>query len=439
MLFDEKDLRVLESNDSRIYFKEILQLYYSQNYRSAVVMLYSFVIYDLFLKLQTMAAEGDKKAIRKLDEINVMIADDEKYSKVENEIIAFYQDNCPLYFNRFVEDIEYLKNCRNKCAHLKVNDNSLFIPSDYHVRMLICSMFDNVLSVKAPFITDLFSIVESDVEAYSAAISYIPSDGLDKAINNTLKNKYLKRMTYDSLKKSYKTFIRLLFVSEDEHCEANAYGLYAFAYAMTDYIVKEGFTQIYAEESIIDIFSRITDEVLRNSASRRNALISIATAFPAVMDMLRANEDLFGYISNCVLLKPRGLGLYRVFYPRDEKSIYSFFLENKSVQQAAYTETLYTALKECEEFNLGEFTKIMVAAIPRFNGFSDADSFMDFFKDHIQELSIEEAEDVMRVYRGNGQCVNRARHSSDIVEVRKHLDSQKQSSLDGECEEKEGE
>jgi len=35
----------------------------------------------------------DKKAIRKLDEINVMIADDEKYSKVENEIIAFYHSH----------------------------------------------------------------------------------------------------------------------------------------------------------------------------------------------------------------------------------------------------------------------------------------------------------------------------------------------------------
>lgn len=437
MLFDEKDLRVLESNDSRLYFKEILQLYYSQNYRSAVVMLYSFVIYDLFLKLQTMAAEGDKKAAHKLDEINMMIADDEKYSKVENEIIGFYRDNCPLYFNRFVEDIEYLKNCRNKCAHLKVNDNSLYIPSDYHVRMLICSMFDNVLSVKAPFITDLFSIVESEVEAYSAVISHIPSDGLDKAINKTLKDKYLKRMTYDSIKKSYKTFVRLLFVSEDVHCEANAYGLYAFAYAMTDYIVKEGFTQIYAEESIIDIFSRITDEVLRNSTSRRNALISIATTFPAVMDMLRTNEALFTYISNCVLLKPRGLGLYRVFYPRDEKTIYSFFLENKSVQQAAYAETLYNTLKDCEGFNFGEFAKIMVSAIPRFNGFSDADSFMDFFKEHIQALSAKEVEEVMQIYRGNSQCVNRARHSSDIVEIKKYLDDLKQASSDGECEEKE--
>ena len=65
-------------------------------------MLYSFVIYDLFMKLQMMANEGDKKATTKLNEINTMISDDEKYSKVENEVIQFFKDNCPLYFDRLV-------------------------------------------------------------------------------------------------------------------------------------------------------------------------------------------------------------------------------------------------------------------------------------------------------------------------------------------------
>ena len=70
------------------------------------MLLYSFVIYNLFIKLQTMANEGDKIASAKLKEINTMIADDEKYSCVENAVISFFKDNCPLYFNRFIEDIE---------------------------------------------------------------------------------------------------------------------------------------------------------------------------------------------------------------------------------------------------------------------------------------------------------------------------------------------
>ena len=93
MLFDEKDLSVFDNPDSRSYFKEILQSYYSQNYRATIVLLYSFVIYDLFMKLQTMANEGDSKANKKLTDINAMIADDEKYFHAANIICICLQNN----------------------------------------------------------------------------------------------------------------------------------------------------------------------------------------------------------------------------------------------------------------------------------------------------------------------------------------------------------
>lgn len=216
MLFDEKDLLVLENTQCRAYFEEILQCYYSKNYRATIVLLYSFVIYDLYMKLQTMSNEGNGPAVTKLAEVKTMIADDEKYSTVEKTIIQFFRDNCALYFNKFNTDIDYLIHFRNECAHLKVDDNSLFEPKDYQVRMLICSMFDNILSVKAPFITDLFTIVQSEVERYSGVIFYI--GGFTDAIKNEITNNYLKRMTDESLKKSYKTFLKLLLVTDDEDC-----------------------------------------------------------------------------------------------------------------------------------------------------------------------------------------------------------------------------
>ena len=250
MLFDEKDFNVFDNNDSKMYFKEILQAYYSQNYRAAVVLLYSFVLYDLFNKIQQMAIEGDVKAQRKLDELNTMIVDEEKYSKVESYIIDFFNQNCSLYFNRFTEDMEYLKNCRNKSAHLKVNDNSLFIPKDYQVRMLICSMFDNILSVKAPFIMDLFSVTQMDVENYTSQLHKISYEGLDDKLLRDLSNKYYSRMTYDSLKKSYKTFLRLLLKSNDETALSNIYGLYVFVFTMTRYLLNNGFNQLFNEPDI---------------------------------------------------------------------------------------------------------------------------------------------------------------------------------------------
>lgn len=424
VLFDEKDYRVFDNADSRNYFKEILQSYYSQNYRATVVLLYSFVIYDLFIKLQNMANEGDKKADKKLKEINTMIEDDEKYSKVENEIIQFFKNNCPLYFDRFIEDIDYLKNCRNKCAHLKVNDNTLYVPSDYHARMLICSMYDHILSVKAPFIMDLFSIAQTDVEEYAESISHIPSNGLDNSIKKSIAEKYLKRMTYDSFKKSYKTFVRLLLVSDAEECIKNVYGLYAFAFTMTDYAIKNGYTALFSEETIIDIYSKVNVKGLKDSSPRAKALISLITSYPIVMDIVRDNEEVFDYISKRVLAKPRGLNLYKVFFPRESKSIYCYFKENTSVHEATYTEMLYEVVKDCDDFNLAEFVVIMANAIPTFNGFYDADCYMSFFKDHITKLSISEINDVLKIYRRNGQCTNRARDSADMAEIEKYIKEQ---------------
>ena len=70
MLFDERDLRVFDNPDSRQYFEEILQCYYWKNYRATIVLLYSFVIYDMFMKLQAGARECNNKAEERGAEIN---------------------------------------------------------------------------------------------------------------------------------------------------------------------------------------------------------------------------------------------------------------------------------------------------------------------------------------------------------------------------------
>ncbi len=424
VLFDEKDFRVFDNADSRNYFKEILQSYYSQNYRATVVLLYSFVIYDLFIKLQNMANEGDEKADKKLKEINTMIEDDEKYSKVENEIIQFFKDNCPLYFDRFIEDIDYLKNCRNKCAHLKVNDNTLYVPSDYHARMLICSMYDHILSVKAPFIMDLFSIAQTDVEEYAESLSHNPSDGLDNSIKKRITEKYLKRMTYDSLKKSYITFVRLLLVSDAKECIENVYGLYAFAFTMTDYAIKNRHTSLFSDETIIDTYSKVHVEGLKNSSPRADALISLITSYPIVMDIVKDNEEVFDYISKLVLTNPLNLNLFKVFFPRESKSTYCYFKENTSLHEAIYIEKLYESVKDCDDFDFAEFVIIMAKAIPTYSGFSHADCYMSFLKEHITELSISEINDVLKIYRKNRQCTNRARDAADMAEIEKYIKEQ---------------
>lgn len=421
MLFDERDLRVFDNSDSVNYFKEIVQSYYNQNYRATIVLLYSFVIYDLFIKLQDMANEEDGRAHSKLSEINNMIKNDERYSRIENEIIQFFKDNCNLYFGKFIEDIEYLKNCRNKCAHLKVDDNTLYVPSDYHARMLICSMYDNVFSVKAPFIMDLFKIAEKDVERYNKKIFYISYTDFDESIKTEITNKYLSRMTYESMKKSYKTFIKLLLVSDEQQCIENLYGLYAFTYVMTDYILRNGYSSLFNEESISNVFLKIKVHSLEDNSDRRNALFMLMQKYPYILSSVRYNKEVFEYMKNLVLSNAQGLRFYRLFNPDEKETVYGYFKNNNSFYSPMYVEEIYDVVKECDDFEFSEYIKLMIGNIPGYNAFDVADSFMDFFKGKLPELSIEDINYVMKEYSKNTQCTNRYRHSEDITVVKDYI------------------
>lgn len=420
MLYDEKDLRVFDNSDSRNYFKEILQSYYSQNYRATIVLLYSFVIYDLFIKLQTMADEGDSKARQQLEKVNDMISSDEKYSKVEREIIDFFKHNCSLYFERFIEDIEYLRNCRNKCAHLKVNDNSLYVPNDYHAKMMICSMYDHVFSVKAPFIMDLFEIAKHDVEKFTEQIMFDP-DGLDESIRKKITDKYLKRMTHVSLKKSYKIFLKLLYNTDDEACIRNILGVYAFLFSMTSYLIEEGQINLLREQAILDEFSKISVDELENTSVRAEILVSMVLKYSIIMEIVRENEEVFEYLKARILI-PTGLVAYRAFYPHDPRSEYGFFKDTSSFHKNKYIKELFEVVKNCEDFNLYEFCSIMVSAIPDYNGFDDADCYMAFLKNHMEELTASDLRRIVDIYNTNDQCYRRSRHTEDMDVINAYLE-----------------
>ncbi|MBO5716412.1 MAG: hypothetical protein J6S23_08505, partial [Clostridia bacterium] len=303
-----------------------------------------------------------------------------------------------------------------------------YVPSDYHARMLICSMFDNILSVKAPFIMDLFPLAQSDIEKYSSQLSYISDDGIDDPIITELNNKYFTRMTYDSIKKSYKTFAKLLLVSDEEECKKNLYGLYTFTYALTAYVLNNGYYQLFSETDVLSILGKIDVEELKENKTRKNALISLMVHFPVVMDCFRGNHpSVFEYSSDCVILNPDGLNMYKVFHPRSKKTMYTFFLENDKLKQPCYTDTLYRTLKECHDFDVNEFMKEMVSRIPSYSAFHDADVFMNSFIRHIEEMSIDAIQEVLKIYNRNSQCTNRGRHNSDMSVVNKYLDEHRDS------------
>ena len=222
-----------------------------------------------------MAFEKNTSAKKEIDEIALMIKEDDKYSAIECKIIDYFKTNYSNYFDSFIKDIEYLKDLRNNCAHLKVNGEALFVPSDYQIRMLICSMYDHIFSVKAPFITKLFSFVEKEVEDYSIN-NIVSSNSLDEYIERIQQN-YLERMTEDSLKNSYEDFLKLTFVAINDDTNKNLGGLYIFVLAFTDFIIKRSFTNIFYDSKIKNVVKKI--KIDGTFGNRANYLIELISKY----------------------------------------------------------------------------------------------------------------------------------------------------------------
>lgn len=410
-MFDERDLSVFDNEESKQYFKEILSLYYSQNYRAAIVMLYSFVVYDLFAKLKTMAEEGNKNAEEEIKYIKNMMEDDEKYSKVEKEVLNYFNTNYNLHFNNYEDDIAYLNKCRNKCAHLKINEDQLFEPTDYQTRMLICSMYDHVLSVKAPFIMDLFSLVKDEVEEFSETLPFLQDSAKDE-LQNRVVNKYLNRMTPDSLERSLKTFLKLLFITDDLEAKKNRFGLYVFTRAIIFYIIDSSRTSIFDKESIEELFKKIQVDRLKKDNELLKILKSLIDEFSIVFDKIRLNDKVHEYLENELETNPAFLDLYYKFHPTRKNTLFEYFLSHEKLQSPGEISEIYEILKNENSFDINIYTKTMMEQIPEFDGYRPTDICMGFVKKHVEELS-ESIEELERIYLSKEQCTSRNKDPQD--------------------------
>ncbi|MBR2767407.1 MAG: hypothetical protein IKD68_00590 [Solobacterium sp.] len=416
MLFDDRDLSIFDNADEKEAFREVLQTYYSGNYRATVVSLYSLVMFDLYNKLQYMAEEGEIKAKKELKKVNTLIQDDEKYSMVENVIVQFFVTNCNLYFSKFQRDINYLKDLRNDCAHLKVNSQSLLIPKDYQVKMLISSMFENLFSVKAPFLEDLFCFIEKDIEAYSADDESILLNPIEDSIHQKYRKKYFSRMTQTSLLKSLRTFLKLLFITDDEDAIKNARGLYVILRSMLQYIDSEGLGSFCAQDSRInDLLMNIGKESLERNSIREDALYIFLCSCRWFCDIFRKN-DLFSSITNQHLFERNAFEKhFKILYPELHEERWKYYLDNSHKFPCRNQKSRFDYLRDANGFSDIEFIENEIHKVGNWNGYDNADAFMRFLTDRIEYISDDAIKLVIDVYNSNDQFYERRSAKAGIL------------------------
>lgn len=402
MLFNEDDFNKFKNKNEKDIFVNILSDYYIKNYRSAIVSLYALVIYDLYLKLIEMKESGNKKAEIKIQEINDMSNDDEKYSMIEKKIIEFYIENYSDYFKHFRDDIDYLIQLRHKCAHLYLNEDDLFAPNQNQAKMLIESMYENLFIVDAPFIGDLFVLVESEIETYNGKIDYYLSNS--EKLRDKFSKKYFCKMTNSSISKTIGTLFKLLFISKDNNAKSNANGIFIFLDSLLFYCSKNRKFQDIDLKNVRKYIKNIDAENLDNLDL--NYFIQIGNDYSGMLQLYKENLEVYNKIRQMIECQFILVKKYSNYFTNNE--LKGIFLESKVsfLKNSSYFE-VYDFYVDNKYFAYLDFFKSAFSRIPTFNGYDIADEVSNVFIKKSSKLSNEEIIEILEIYNKNDQCTGR--------------------------------
>lgn len=242
-LINEDDIY---SPKTKQYFNEVLSSYHNGNYRSAIVMLYSTVVSDLFLKLQDLRdTSEDKKASTILSQIeSKRIAKSDNGTQFdpswERDIVNKIAKETNLLDTDVKMEIDHLHDIRNLCAHPALNSAfELYCPSKETTVAYIKTIFEGVL-VKPPYyISSVFDRLTEDLEEQKNILSNDQS-----ALQHYLDKRYFARMPSQMIINIFKKLWKFVFMKDDdERCienrEINAKCISAIISLKKELVIKE--------------------------------------------------------------------------------------------------------------------------------------------------------------------------------------------------------
>ena len=199
------------------YFEEVVQTYYTNCYRSSVVMLYSVVICDLVFKLQDLRdVYADTTAKKILIEIEKIQTENPKSPDWENKLVELIGQRTSMLELSDIENINQLQKHRHLSAHPVLNQTSiLFKPNKDNVKSHIRNILEGVL-IKPPILSKkIFSELIVDI----AENQYRFSD--NKELERFLNAKYFKNLRRESLNDIFKKLWKFVFKVDNDECNKN--------------------------------------------------------------------------------------------------------------------------------------------------------------------------------------------------------------------------
>lgn len=202
---------------SKECMKEVLSCFYSDNLRSAVVMLYATVVSDLYYKISDLVAiYNDAGAELIKNYVDDEWHDHPKLPTWETEMPKMCWERKKILTNDSYAHFCHLQDERNLCAHPVITRHDLYRPSFATVQGFIVDMLTGILCKPSFLSKRLIDTFTDDIE--SASKNFPNEEGLKRYINA----KYLEKIDNEGEEYGlFKSLWKFTFKKTDDHSKEN--------------------------------------------------------------------------------------------------------------------------------------------------------------------------------------------------------------------------
>lgn len=220
LFFEDDNYSQIYHHKTREYFREVYRSYRQENYRAAMVMLYSVVICDLIFKLQELKdVYSDEKAVKILEEIEDRIDKNPKSSDWEKELVKLVEAKKMLVEPTTIADIEMVQKIRNMCAHPLLDQQfELYSPNRDIVRGFIMTLVKGLFAKRPILSKSVFNDFIQDIEEKKRNFVNHRSD---TDFERYLRAKYLDTADINTAKYIFRALWKITYRSTDTRAVAN--------------------------------------------------------------------------------------------------------------------------------------------------------------------------------------------------------------------------
>jgi hypothetical protein len=287
MLDIEENLKEIENDYTRSSLKEVIYNIKAENYRSAIVVLYTTLLYDILKQLENLRDYYDNNVARDiLIDVFRKKSADPTSPRWESELLTELKKRNFISHTE-VEDLKSIQTLRNYGAHPIIEDDD----SKVEVSIRPIKRFE-ILDAQEKANRIIFSRQLGLGQSYITEIINYALETINnapKSFEQHFSDKYLKKLKKTTYRNLFRVFFKALIFSDDEDAIENRQNLVIILKTMF-YFNSEYCTEFFRENNF-EMLSIIPNDIKRKNLeqiekSKIHSLITFLKYCPKLFDIL---------------------------------------------------------------------------------------------------------------------------------------------------------